>query len=513
MTSNERTIGSQLVLILGDQLTQDLSALRAADRERDVVLMVEANAAAHRLPYHKKKLIFVLSAMRHFANELIESGWTVDYVRVEDPSQTETFEGHWLRAIEQYRPSKVLVTEPGEWRLKERVRSLEARVPVEILEDDRFVCSGHEFATWASGRKQLRLEYFYRDMRRKTGLLMEGNAPIGGRWNFDAENRETPPVGHVFEGPLWFAPDAITRSVIHQVETRFPSHFGESREFRFAVTTADAQRALEHFLNVGLKDFGSYQDAMRTGEPFLSHSLLSAYLNVGFLDPLAVCREVEARYRRGEVPLNSAEGFIRQVIGWREFVRGVYWLSMPDYLDSNVLGARRELPAFYWNGETDMACLRAVITQTKEHAYAHHIQRLMVTGNFAMLLGVEPNQIHEWYRSVYIDAFEWVELPNTLGMSQFADGGMLSTKPYAASGNYIKRMSDYCDECRFNVKHRVGADACPFNALYWDFVARNEDTLGENPRMRNIFNTWAQMSTERQTELREAAERFLRSIG
>jgi deoxyribodipyrimidine photolyase-related protein len=385
-------------------------------------------------------------------------------------------------------------------------------VPVEILPDTRFLASHAEFETWADGRKQLRMEYFYRDMRRKSGLLMDGDKPVGGQWNFDSENRKPAKKDLLIPKPLYFAPDAITQDVIDLVEARFGDHLGRTAKFGFAVTRVDALKQQAYFVDHALPLFGDYQDAMLTGEPFLWHSILSPYINSGLLDPLELCREVEARYEAGKVPLNAAEGFIRQIIGWREYVRGIYWFAGPDYVDRNELGATRDLPSFYWTGKTDMHCMSEAIGQTLEYAYAHHIQRLMITGNFALIAGVDPKQVHEWYLAVYADAYEWVELPNTLGMSQFGDGGMLASKPYASSGAYINRMSNYCSSCRFDVKQRTGPDACPFNALYWDFMARNENKLRGNVRMAMPYKNWERMDDADKVALRTSAKQFLERL-
>ena len=337
---------------------------------------------------------------------------------------------------------------------------------------------------------------------------MDGDQPAGGRWNFDAENRKPAASDLFMPEPLQFDPDDTTRDVLDLVGDRFADHFGDLEPFWFGVTSNHAEAALNRFLSEALPSFGDFQDAMLTDNRFLYHSVLSLYVNAGLLDPLEVCRRVEGEYSAGRVPINSAEGFIRQIIGWREYFRGIYWLRMPGYVDENFFEASRSLPEFYWTGDTDMACLSAAITQTKEEAYAHHIQRLMVTGNFAMLAGVDPRQVHEWYLMVYADAYEWVELPNTLGMSQFADGGLLGSKPYAASGNYINRMSDYCSGCRYDVKQKTGEGACPFNPLYWDFLARNEDKLRRNPRLAQIYRTWDRMSENKRAEYLRSAEAF-----
>ena len=507
--------GSQLVLILGDQLTPSISSLKAADKSRARVLMVEVQEEATYVRHHKKKIAFVFTAMRHFAQALQEDGWTVDYIGLDVADNSGSFTGEIERAVERHAPDRIVVTEPGEWRVQAAMSEWRNRfgLPVEILPDDRFICTPAEFADWAAGRKQLRMEFFYREMRRKTGLLMAGDKPEGGRWNFDAENRKAAKADLFMPTPKRFQPDETTRDVLALVRDRFADHFGDLEPFWFAATAEQAEAALQQFIDEALPSFGDYQDAMLTNQRFLYHSVLSLYINVSLLDPLAVCRRVENEYRAGRAPLNAAEGFIRQIIGWREYVRGIYWLKMPDYVEENYFEADRPLPAFYWTGATDMACLRAAIGQTREDAYAHHIQRLMVTGNFAMLLGVDPKAVHDWYLSVYADAFEWVELPNTLGMSQFADGGLLGSKPYAASGNYINKMSDYCAGCRFDPKQKTGEDACPFNPLYWDFLVRNRDRLGANPRLAQVYRTWDRMAGEKQAAYRNSATRILDAFG
>ncbi len=503
-----------LVLVLGDQLSLSLSSLVAAERGQDVVLMVEVVEEATYVRHHKKKIALLFSAMRHFAERLRQEGWEVDYVRLDEPANRGSFTGELERAIARHKPERVLVTEAGEWRVRAAMEGCSERfgLPVEILDDDRFLCSRGEFAEWAEGRKQLRMEFFYREMRRKSGLLMDGREPEGGRWNFDAENRKPAKTDLFMPSPARAEPDEITQAVLDLVAQRFPDHFGDLEPFWFAVTAEGAEAALKQFLEQALPSFGDYQDAMLADERFLYHSVLSLYINAGLLDPLEVCRRVEAEYRAGRTPLNAAEGFIRQIIGWREYVRGIYWLKMPDYVEGNFFEATRPLPDFYWTAETEMACIRATVTQTKEEAYAHHIQRLMVTGNFALLAGIDPKAVHEWYLAVYADAYEWVEAPNTLGMALFADGGLLGSKPYAASGNYINKMSDYCGGCAYDVKRKTGEGACPFNALYWDFLARNEDKLRGNPRLAQIYRTWDRMAEDKQAGYRESAAAFLDAL-
>ncbi len=503
-----------LIPVLGDQLSLSLSSLRHADRKDAVILMAEVAAEADYAPHHRKKLAFVFSAMRHHAAALRAEGWEVDYVRLDDDGNEGSLGAEAARAAKRHGAARIVVTEPGEHRLMAEMRGWEEALglPVEIREDDRFLASHSEFDAWAEGRKQLRMEYFYREMRKKTGLLMEEGEPAGGRWNFDAENRK-PASDDLFIPDAFAAePDEETEAVLEMVERLFPDRFGDLRPFRFAVTRAGAEAALDHFIEHALPRFGDHQDAMLNGRPFLWHSVISLYLNAGLLEPLSICRRVEEAWRAGAAPLNAAEGYIRQIIGWREFVRGIYWREGPDYLRRNALGAHRPLPAFYWTGETDMACMADAIGQTKREAYAHHIQRLMVTGNFALLAGIDPHEVHEWYLAVYADAYEWVEAPNTLGMALFADGGLLASKPYAASGAYIDRMSDHCGRCRFDVKAKTGPKACPFNALYWDFIARNEKTLRGNPRLGPVYSTWGRMKPEARDALRASAARFLASL-
>ncbi len=505
---------ARLVLLLGDQLSEDIAALRQADKASDVVLLAEVAAEAGYVRHHRKKIAFLFSAMRHFAAALKKQGWNVDYVCLDDPDNSGDLPGEVRRALQRHKSRGVLVTEPGEWRLLQAFTELrdDLGVPLEILADDRFLCPREDFARWAEGRKQLRMEYFYREMRRRTGLLMDGGRPEGGRWNYDSENRKPPREGLEVASPKRFTPDRVTRDVLDLVAARFGDHFGTLEPFWFAVTREQAEQAADHFITHSLPRFGDFQDAMLRDERFLYHSVIALYLNAGLLDALDLCRRAERAYRDGQAPLNAVEGFIRQIIGWREYVRGIYWLKMPAYAAANFFGHDRPLPDFYWTAGTDMACVRTCIEQTRDEAYAHHIQRLMVTGNFALLAGIEPQAVHRWYLSVYADAYEWVELPNTLGMSLFADGGLLGSKPYAASGNYINKMSDYCRGCAYDVKQKNGAEACPFNYLYWDFLDRHRAKLAENPRLAQIYRTWDKMDEARKRAVRRDARRFLASL-
>ncbi len=503
-----------LRFVLGDQLTRSLSSLRGLDPARDVVLMVEVGAEATYVRHHKQKIAFLFSAMRHFADSLREEGIRVDYVRLDDPGNSQSFTGELRRAVERHGATEVFVTEPGEWRVWEMMLDWRETlgVPVHIREDDRFLCSRDEFERWARDRRELRMEFFYREMRRKSGLLMADGQPEGGQWNFDQENRKALPKGFRPPERLRFQPDAVTREVLELVEARFGDHFGTLAGFGWGVTRADALRALKHFVADCLPGFGDVQDAMKADADFLNHAVISPYLNAGLLTASEVCAAAEQAWRKGRAPLNAVEGFIRQVIGWREFIRGVYWVRMPGYAATNHLGAKRKLPWFYWSGETEMNCLRDCVRSTRENAYAHHIQRLMVLGNFALLAGIDPAEVEEWFLVVYADAYEWVELPNVHGMALFADGGVFATKPYAASGAYIDRMSDYCGGCAYDPKLKAGPKACPFNYLYWNFLVENEAKLAKNPRMGMPYRTLGAMDAKRRREIAEDSKAFLASL-
>ena len=508
-------MATTLIPVLGDQLTHDLASLKDVAKSEAVVLMMEVAEETTYVRHHKRKIALILSAMRHFAEELREDGWTVDYIRLDDADNSGSFTGEVARAVERHAPESIRIVESGEWRVKTAIDSWAKRfeLPVDVLPDDRFICDILEFQTWAQARNSLMMEFFYRDMRRKTGLLVdEDGKPEGGVWNLDKDNRAAPKRGLNYPEPMHFAPDAITQEVMDLVAKRFERHFGRLEKFGLPVTATQARSALKHFIRTALPDFGTYQDAMVTGRDWLYHSWLSPALNLGLLKPLEVAQAAVDAYAAGNAPLNAVEGFVRQIIGWREYVRGYYWLEMPDVAEANALAATRPLPEFYWTGETDMLCLSEAIRNTRDHAYAHHIQRLMVLGNFAMLSGVKPQEVADWFLVVYADAYEWVELPNVIGMSQHADGGRLATKPYAGGGAYINRMSDHCGTCRYNVKLKTGPDACPFNALYWDFTARHEKRFRRNRRMANMYGTWDRMKPEVRDAYRASAATFLDTL-
>ena len=499
-----------LRVVLGDQLSLRLPTLDGIGPD-DTVLMVEVRRECTYVRHHKKKIVLILSAMRHFAEALRSAGVSVRYVMLDDPANTQSFGGEVVRASGELAPSRIVVTEPGEWRVLEDIRGWQeaAGCPVEVLADTRYLCSIADFRHWAGARRSLRMEFFYRDMRRRTGLLLDDDEPAGGRWNYDRENRKRLPAGVVVPQAPAFPPDETTRDVMVLVDACFPEHFGRTEGFWWPTTAEAAEFALAEFIAARLPSFGDWQDAMKIGAPTLFHALISTSLNLGLLDPLTICRAAERAWREGAAPLPAVEGFIRQIIGWREYVRGIYWLHMPEYARRNALDAHRKLPWFYWSGETGMNCMAEAVGATREHAYAHHIQRLMITGNFALLAGLDPDEVDEWYLIVYADAYEWVEMPNTRGMALFADGGVMASKPYAASGAYINRMSDYCGGCRYDVKRSTGEGACPFNFLYWDFMSRHETRLSGNHRMAMPLRTLARMDASKRAALEGEAARFL----
>lgn len=503
-----------LRLILGDQLTSDIAALQGCDKENDIILMCEVWDEATYVNHHKKKIAFLFSAMRHFAEELKDKGYTVHYTKLDDDDNTGSFKGEIQRAIAAHKPDEIIVTFPGEYRVLQDMIKWESEfeIPVDIRDDDRFLCTPEKFEQWAEGRKSLRMEFFYREMRRDYNILMDGDKPEGGEWNYDSENRKPPKEGLDVPAAYSGQVDDITREVIDLVAARFDNHFGDLEPFYFAVTRDQALYVLDKFITERLQKFGDYQDAMVQGEPWMFHAHISFYLNCGLLNPLECIQKAEAAYRDGNAPLNAVEGFIRQVMGWREYIRGIYWMKMPDYAQENFLEAKRKLPEFFWGGDTHMNCLKQCVSETKQNAYAHHIQRLMVLGNFALIAGIDPKYVNEWYLIVYADAYEWVELPNVSGMILFADGGYLASKPYAASGSYINKMSNYCKGCKYSVTKKNGPQACPFNYLYWDFFLRHEEKLSNNPRIGMGYRTLAKMDDKKIAAIKSDAQRFFKAI-
>ena len=498
-----------LVLVLGDQLDLDAAAFDGFDPAHDAVWMAEVAEESTHVWSSKPRTVMFLAAMRHFAQALRAAGRPLHYKRLDDQSNRGSLRAQLEADIGRLRPARLVLTAPGDWRVLEAIEAAAQAcgLPLDIREDRHFYCSVREFAAHARGRKSLRMEYFYREMRQRHAVLMQGDAPEGGQWNFDPDNRGAFAAAGPGAVPprAVFPPDALTREVIALVAERFATHPGRLDDFAWPVTREQALVALQRFITERLPLFGRYQDAMWPGEPWLYHAHLAAALNLKLLDPREVVDAAVAAYRAGAAPLASVEGFVRQILGWREYVRGIYWTRMPGYAGLNALDAREDLPAWYWTGATEMACLRDALAQTLAHGYAHHIQRLMVTGLYALMYGVEPRQVHAWYLAVYVDAVEWVELPNTLGMSQYADGGLMASKPYVATGKYIQRMSPHCQGCRYDPAQRAGERACPFTTLYWDFLMRHEKLLAANPRMALQVKNVARLDEAQKQGIRERA--------
>nr|WP_255719369.1 cryptochrome/photolyase family protein [Pelomonas sp. P8] len=507
----------RLVLVLGDQLDLGAAAFDGFDPACDAVWMAEVAEESTHVWSSQPRIAMFIAAMRHFAAALRDAGLPLHYRRLDDTDAQEDLAAQLRADIATLRPQTLVLTRPGDWRVLQALQAVasEAGLPLALREDRHFYTTPADFAAHAARRKGLRMEFFYRELRRRFDVLMDGDEPLGGQWNFDADNRQAfGPAGPGFDlpQPPRFEPDAITREVIALVRERFAGHPGRLDHFAWPLTRTQALQSLDAFIRERLPLFGPYQDAIWPGEPWLYHAQLSAALNLKLLTPREVVSAAQAEVRAGRVSLASGEGFIRQILGWREYVRGIYWTRMPAYAEANALDARHDLPAWYWTGDTDMACLRDAITQTLDHGYAHHIQRLMVTGLFALLYGVEPAQVHAWYLSVYVDAVEWVELPNTLGMSQYADGGVMASKPYIASGKYIDRQSPLCGGCRYRPDERTGERACPFTTLYWDFLLRHEARFAEHPRLALQVRALGRVGDAERHCIREQA-RALRSQG
>jgi len=503
-----------LVLVLGDQLGWDSPALTDFDPAQDRLLMIEAESEAGEVWNHQARIALFLSGMRHFANAAHRRRWPCTYLRLDMPEDSTAlpgdFAGRLQHALHSLKPQTLVVLETGAWRMEKLIEdsARQAQVPLRWVIDTHFMCSRAEFARWAGAKKELRMEFFYREMRQRHGILMAGKVPIGGQWNFDADNRKgfgakgpgtVPPPAH-------FAPDRVTQDVIALVRKRFAHHPGTLDHFAWPVTREDALVALQHFIDQRLEHFGAWQDAMWTTLPFGWHALLGSSLNLHLLHPREVIAAAEQAYHARGLPLASVEGFIRQILGWREFIRGVYWLDMPHLADANHYGNTRPLPAWYWTGQTGMACMQATIGQTLQYGYAHHIQRLMVTGQFAVLAGLSPQEVSAWYRAMYVDAVEWVETPNTLGMALHANGGRFTSKPYVASGQYIGRMSNYCKDCRYQPDVRTGPNACPMTTLYWDFLIRHEQDLAANPRTALMVRHVGKMSDDDKSLIQRQAD-------
>ena len=510
-----------LIFILGDQLDEASSAFEGIDPALDVVLMVEALGESTHVWSHKARTALFLSSMRHFAESLKSRGFRVHY-RALGQHHDATLADGLLAAVSAFQPLGIVGVEPGDLRVRAALDTATAgllnrdgdRLLVDWREDKHFLCSLPQFRQWAATSPSLRMEFFYRKMRRTFKVLMDGDEPVGGQWNLDAENRK----GFGRKGPVGlpttpnFPPDAITQDVLNLVETTFADHPGELHLFNWPVTRAEALVALDDFIEHRLPLFGAHQDAMWTDMPFGWHALLSTSMNLKLLHPLEVVQAAENAWRTRGLELSTVEGFIRQILGWREFMRGAYFLEMPGLKTANHFKHTRDLPAWYWTGDTHMNCLRQCLTQTLSVGYAHHIQRLMVTGMFGVSAGIVPQQLCDWYLAVYVDAIEWVELPNTAGMALYADGGRFTSKPYIAGGAYVKRMSNYCAGCRYEPTTRTGPAACPLTVLYWNFLDQHADEFARNPRTAMMVKNMEKLGPETRLAIRDRAAEMLSDL-
>jgi len=503
----------RLILILGDQLDLQGSALKDFKRDTDELIMIESSNEAQYVWSHKAKVALFLSAMRHFASELEEQQYPLTYIKESTLSIVEVLR----EQLQKKGIQRLVCTEPGEWRLKIAIEQLtqDLNIELDMREDNHFYCSHQEFLAWATGKKELRLEYFYRLMRKTHHILVDKNGdPEGGQWNFDQDNRKPYPKKGpgIIDAPSSFVPDDITKEVMTYVVKTYSDHPGSLENFNWPVTRKQALEALDYFVEYRLRNFGIFQDAMWTDTPFGWHSILSSSLNLKLLNPREVVNAVLVAWKKYSLDLSDVEGFIRQILGWREFVRGMYYLDMPQMAQDNFYGHDRKLPAWYWTGQTQMACMQDAIGQTLQYGYAHHIQRLMVTGNFALLAELLPNEVCDWYLAIYVDAIEWVELPNTAGMALFANGGRFTSKPYIASGAYIKRMSNYCGSCQYKPDVRFGESACPITTLYWNFLIKHRDQFEASPRTRLMTANLKRISDEDQKEITLHAQQILNNL-
>ena len=506
-------MGKTLRLILGDQLNAQHSWFSTVNNEYTFV-MIESREEGSYAPHHIQKVVGIFSAMRQFAHSLKSQGHQLHYHKILDSTEAN------LRTVlasiaHQYGAERIELQEPDEWRLREDLEQLKDEgFKITWCSSEHFISTREEFQGLFEGKKTFLMETFYRALRRRTGILMDMGQPAGGKWNYDAQNRKKLPKNHLPPAP--FVPSTDVSAELKDAQAAQLPTIGKlenPKHFYWPTTPTQAWEIFDHWLQYGLPSFGDYQDALTTKSWSLYHSRISFALNTKMIQPLDVCQRVEAHYRANpEIPLNAVEGFIRQILGWREFMRCVYWHRMPEFADENFFGFDRKLPQWFWNGDTKMKCLSHTIGQSLNHGYAHHIQRLMVTGNFALLAGIDPDEVDLWYLGIYIDAFEWVEITNTRGMSQYADGGWIATKPYVSSANYMKKMGDYCDQCFYNPKTKTEDDSCPFNALYWNFFDSQRDKLQSNFRLGMVYRTYDKMNADMKAGIREKAQSLLDNI-
>ena len=516
MTKSGTTNVRRLVVVLGDQLDYQRYCPNDFNPHQDMFWMAEATEESTHVLSNKHRIVFFLSSMRHFRDYLGVQNLPLIYHELASDGTDSSLSSILEADINRLKPQEIYLKQPGDYRVRTSLIKVIEKlgVPLTIAEDESFLCSQEQFSDHASNRKVLRLEFFYREIRRRHNILIDNDKPVGGEWNFDKNNRESfgkkgPPSIPENQGTK---PDKITQEVIQFVDARFTDHPGNLDNFNWPVTPNDAEAQLDHFIDQCLPLYGRFQDAMWTGQNTLFHSLVAAPLNLRLLDPLKVVRKVETAYYEERAPIAAVEGFIRQVVGWREYVRGIYNLHMPNYRTHNHLKADIPLPSFFWSGKTDMACMSSCLTQVLETGYGHHIQRLMVIGLYSLLIGVRPEEINDWFLASYVDAVDWVTTPNVIGMSQFAAGGLMASKPYSATGAYINRMSNYCASCRYNPKESTGPNACPFTSSYWAFLDRHRETLSSNQRMSMQLRNLSRMDDQRLKDIRKAADSHLHQL-
>jgi deoxyribodipyrimidine photolyase-related protein len=499
---------SNVIIILPDQISYKLLSCLNIDNKEDIIFFyeyIDLNSKPH-----PKKIAFLIASMRRWAEQLISDNYKVESLSIEN--NIPKFEIDLLDIIKKFPNYNFKIIEPTCYRELEILKKIACTNKIEICSDERFLATKDVFAYWARGKKELRMEFFYREMRKRYNILIDANKPIGGKWNYDSENRKTPKNKINFPRRISHKKNPILEKVLLFVENKFPNNFGDLYPFHYATNHEEAIKEADHFIEYILPFFGEYQDAMIEGEAYLYHSLLSSYINNGLLDPLYLIKKAEQQYYNNKAPINAVEGFIRQILGWREYIRGIYWLFMPEYKNMNYLAAQRKLPNFYWGGNTNMGCMSEAVAHTKIHAYSHHIQRLMITGNFALIAGINPQEVDAWYGMVYSDAFEWVHTPNTIGMSLSADGGIVASKPYAASGRYINKMSNFCKSCKYDPTDILSDKACPFNSLYWNFLYQHQEKFKTNNRMKYVYSTWNKMELSKKEKIINKAEKILNNL-
>ncbi len=494
-----------------DQLSDRLAMLKAAPPAAPV-LLIESDRNFRSVPFHKWRITFLVSAMRHFVDHLRAEGRNVCHYPFSESGYRDSVAAlkHHLKSTSV---SEIWITEPSEYHTRKWVEKLTSDLGVAVRwwPNDLFLTDRTEFSEWARGLKSPVMEFFYRKMRVKHDVLMDGKKPLGGEWNLDKENRKSAPKKLVVPKPQSFPPDTITHQVMAEVERRFPSHPGHTRGFDLPVTAKQAEQALKDFLDNRLPLFGDLEDAMVTGQPVLFHSVLSPVINAGLLNPMTCIRAAESRLQKKLAPLNAVEGFCRQLLGWREYVYGIYWAFMPEYRERNARKDARPVPSSFWSGQTDMNCLKQSLSGVIERGYSHHIQRLMVICNYATLTGLSPQAVNDWFYAMYIDSHDWVVTPNVIGMGMNADHGTMATKPYVSSGAYINRMSDYCKSCAFDVKQRTGDKACPFNYLFWTFLGEYQQSFSKNPRMTMMLKNYSRLPAEELSAMKTLREKHLDS--